>query len=202
MDVFAQLDFYISINATRRVSFTYQWCLQPASKGELLWNIASLTESLTNGMEYSLFCYAGLKQICSWQQLLRIKNKSCFSVMGWTVCSKHMLNIYIWPCVCVCVLVTQSCPTLCNPQERSLPGFSVHVILQARILERIAIFFSRGSSWPRYQTLVSWITGRFCTIWAIRKYYIWPSLGIESLQMMKSRWDHENGSQSSMIVSL
>jgi len=65
VDVFAQLDFYISINATRRVFFTYQQCLQPASKGELLWNIASLTESLTNGMEYSLLCYAGLKQICS-----------------------------------------------------------------------------------------------------------------------------------------
>ena len=44
------------------------------------------------------------------------------------------------------VLVTQSCPTLCNPTDYSPPGFSVHGILQARILEWIAISFSRGTS--------------------------------------------------------
>ena len=44
----------------------------------------------------------------------------------------------IFPFVCVCVLVTQSCPTLCNPTDCSPPGFSVHGILQARILEWIA----------------------------------------------------------------
>ena len=46
------------------------------------------------------------------------------------------------------VLVTQLCPTLCNPMDCSLPGSSVHGILQARILERVAISFSRGSSDP------------------------------------------------------
>ena len=45
----------------------------------------------------------------------------------------------------------------------SLPGSSVHGILQARILEWIAISFSRGSSWPRDQTRVSCITGSFFT---------------------------------------
>ena len=49
----------------------------------------------------------------------------------------------------VCVLVSQSCPTLCNPMDCSLPGSSIHGILQARILEWIAISFSRGSSQPR-----------------------------------------------------
>ena len=44
------------------------------------------------------------------------------------------------------VLVTQSCPTLCNPMDCSPPGFSVHGILQARILKWAAISFSRGSS--------------------------------------------------------
>ena len=44
------------------------------------------------------------------------------------------------------VLVAQSCPTLCNPMDYSLPGSSVHGILQARILEWVAIPFSRGSS--------------------------------------------------------
>ena len=42
----------------------------------------------------------------------------------------------------VCVLVTQSCPTLCNPMDCSLPGSSVHGISQARIKEWVAIFSS------------------------------------------------------------
>ena len=50
--------------------------------------------------------------------------------------------------------VAQSCPTLCDPVDCSPPGFSVHGILQARILEWIAISFSRGSSWPRNRTQV------------------------------------------------
>ena len=44
-------------------------------------------------------------------------------------------------CVCVCVLVTQSCPTLCDLMDCSLPGSSVHGILQARILEWVDISF-------------------------------------------------------------
>ena len=50
-------------------------------------------------------------------------------------------------CVCVCVWVTQSYPTLWNPMDCSLPGSSVHGILQARLLKWIAIPFSRGSFW-------------------------------------------------------
>jgi len=45
--------------------------------------------------------------------------------------------------------VAQSCLTLCNPVNCSLPGSSVHGILQARVLEWVAISFSRGSSRPR-----------------------------------------------------
>ena len=48
-----------------------------------------------------------------------------------------------------CCLVAQSCPTLCSPVDDSPPGSSVPGILQARILEWAAIFFSRGSSQPR-----------------------------------------------------
>ena len=50
--------------------------------------------------------------------------------------------------------LTQSCPTLGDPMDGSLPGSEVHGIFQARILEWAAIFFSRGSSQPRDQTLV------------------------------------------------
>ena len=45
-------------------------------------------------------------------------------------------------CVCVCVIVTQSCLTLCDPMDCSQPGSSVHGILQARILEWVAMPFS------------------------------------------------------------
>ena len=61
--------------------------------------------------------------------------------------------------LCYCCLVTKSCLTLCNPRDCSPLGSSVHGILQARILEWIAISFSRGSSHPRDWTRVS-CTGR------------------------------------------
>ena len=56
--------------------------------------------------------------------------------------------------------VAQSCPTLSDPVDCSLPRFSVHGILQARILEWVTISFSRGSSRPRDRTWVSHIEGR------------------------------------------
>ena len=55
-------------------------------------------------------------------------------------------------------VVAQSCPTLCDPMDHSLPGSSVYEILQARILEWVAIPFSRGSSQPRDQTCDSYIS--------------------------------------------
>ena len=62
------------------------------------------------------------------------------------------------------VLVTQFCLTLCDPMTYGLLGSSVLGILQARILEWVAIFSSRGSSQPRGQTQISCIAGRFFTI--------------------------------------
>ena len=56
--------------------------------------------------------------------------------------------------------VAQSCLTLCDPVDCSPPGFSVHGILQARILKWVTISFSRGSSQPRDRTQVSRIGGR------------------------------------------
>ena len=65
--------------------------------------------------------------------------------------------------------VAQSCPTLYDPMDCSPPGASVHGILQARILEGVAIPLSRGFSWPRDRTQVSCIAGRFFTVWATRE---------------------------------
>ena len=65
--------------------------------------------------------------------------------------------------MCCCCLVARSCPTLCDPLDCSLPGSSVHGILQARILDWVAVPSSRGSSQPRDQTWVSGIAGRLLT---------------------------------------
>ena len=60
-----------------------------------------------------------------------------------------------------CKLLMQSCLTLCHPMDYSSPSSSVHGILQARILEWVAIPFSRRSSRPRDQIWVSHIVARF-----------------------------------------
>ena len=69
-------------------------------------------------------------------------------------------------------LVTQLCPTLCNPMDYSLSDSSVHGISQARILEWLTISFSRGSSWLRDWTCTSCIScigRRILYHWATRE---------------------------------
>ena len=65
--------------------------------------------------------------------------------------------------------------------DYSLPGSSVHGIFQARVLEWVAISFSRGSSRPRDQTQVSRIAGRHFTLWATRE------AGLGSSRLIKQR---------------
>ena len=77
----------------------------------------------------------------------------------------HM-HIYIYS---VSVTVIQTSSTVCDPMDCSPAGSSVHGIPQARILERVAIPFSRGSSQLRDRTKVSCTAGRFFTIWATRE---------------------------------
>ena len=66
------------------------------------------------------------------------------------------------------MLIAQLCLTLWDPTDYSPPGSSVHRILQARILEWVAIPFSRGSSHPRDQTRVSHTADRFFAVWATK----------------------------------
>ena len=76
-----------------------------------------------------------------------------------------MYKLSFWPQVVTAHLL-QSCLTLCDPMDCSPPGSFVHGILQARILEWVAMPFSRGSSPPKDGTQVSCvfcITGRFFT---------------------------------------
>ena len=71
--------------------------------------------------------------------------------------------------------VAQLCPTLSNPMDCSLSCSSVHGIFQARVLEWVAISFSRGSFRPRNRTWVSCIAGRCFTVWATREALTSPT---------------------------
>ena len=68
-----------------------------------------------------------------------------------------------------CCLVAKSCLTLCHPMDCSPPGYSIHGISQARILEWVAISFSKGSSWPRDWTFISCIGRQVPYHWATRE---------------------------------
>ena len=89
------------------------------------------------------------------------------------------------------VLVAQSCPTLCDPVDCSPPGSSVHGILQARMLEWVAVPFSRGSSQPRGQAPIFCIAGRFFTIWATK----------EECERRKHNWQAELGYPQALLAS-
>ena len=79
-----------------------------------------------------------------------------------------ILGEYWKACVCMC-LVAQLCPTLCDPMDCSPPASSVHGILQARILEWVAMPSSKVSSQSRDGTQVSFIAGGLFTVWATRE---------------------------------
>ena len=92
----------------------------------------------------------------------------CLALFFFSVClSGHCINSilyflfdvlffhWIHANKCVCAKSLQSCLTLCDPIDCSLPGSSVYGILQARILELVAISFSRGPSPPRDRTSIS-----------------------------------------------
>ena len=98
--------------------------------------------------------------------LLTVDASNCiFSILSSGLCCQPCL------CVCVCICVhAHTCtllhPVLCDPMDYSPLGPSIQGILQARILEWVAIPFSRVSLQPKDWTQVSRIAGRFFTIWA------------------------------------
>ena len=84
-------------------------------------------------------------------------------------------TMHMGECIFVCdlYLVAQSCPTLCHLMDYSPPGSSVHGIIQASILEWVAMPSSKGSSQPKDPTQVSHIAGEFFTVWATREVHIY-----------------------------
>ena len=99
------------------------------------------------------------------------------SIYAWIVSTFYLLwTILLW--IKKWSEVTQSCPTLCDPVDCSPPGSSIHGILQARILEWVAISFFRRSSWPKDQTQISHIAGRHFNLWATREACVQIPLSI------------------------
>ena len=84
------------------------------------------------------------------------------------ISSQHPITLYSHMFITICS-DAQLCPTLCNPTDCSPPGSSVQGLLQARILDWVAISFSRGSSLFRDQTWVSCIASGFFANWATRE---------------------------------
>ena len=97
--------------------------------------------------------------------------QSCLTLCNPMACSIPGFPAHIYNGILSGSVVAQLCPTLCDPMDCSPSGSSVHGILQARILEWVAISFSRGSSRPWDQTWVFCITSRCFTLWATREEY-------------------------------
>ena len=102
--------------------------------------------------------------------------------------SHNLFYVCWWRC-----LVTKLCLTLCDPMDCSLPGSSVHGILQARIMERVTISFSRGSSRSRDRTHVSCIGKWFPYHWATREAPRFPRLLTDEQTGLPTSGPHHGG---------
>ena len=100
----------------------------------------------------------------SWQANSQWGHKESHTAEQLTLSVSYIcVCVCVCACICMCAHLLPSCPTLCITMDCSLPNFSVHGILQARILEWIAMSSSRGSSHPSDQIHIFCIAGRFCT---------------------------------------
>ena len=99
----------------------------------------------------------------------------------------------------MCLSSAQSCLTLCNPMNYSLAGSSARGILQARILEWIAIPFSRGSSRPGNQTWISCIADRFFTTEPLGKPNSQATLGHFCWLMLVRSGDQNHAFRKSVL---
>ena len=111
--------------------------------------------------------------------LTLLQTQACFVIPVTTSCASNTREIWCQPPDLHFFIeeseseseVAQSCPTLCDPMDCSLPGSSLHGILQARVLIWVSISFSRESSQPKDQTWVSCIPGKCFNLWATRVAY-------------------------------
>ena len=119
--------------------------------------------------------------------LKRIKAKQDWELKPIFICGKTM-PITCYLCMCS---VTQSCPTLCDPMDCSLPSSSVHGTFQARILKWFAISFSRGSSPCRDWNCISQVSCRQIVYrWVKGKPITCHKWKVKSLSPVRSLQSH------------
>ena len=131
----------------------------PQKSWPLATRILPQSQAVTYYVPASCSCSLGLP-LRFWHQWF------CAIPVSSPLCRSPCVIPWVWLSTWPCVLLTQSCPTLCYPLDCSLPGSSVHGISQARIPEWAAISFSRD--WTSISR-VSCITGGFftCRTWGI-----------------------------------
>ena len=111
-----------------------------------MWKCESISCSIVS---YSLWPHGPTRLLCSWDSPSKNSGVACHSLLQ---------GIFLTQGACLPAKSLQSHPTLCDPMDCSSPGFSVHGILQARILEWVPMPSSRGSSQPMDQALVCYVS--------------------------------------------
>jgi len=138
---------------------------------------AALRDSSRSIQWTSLSLQLSAIRICLWENYASLKKEQAERSRG---NNRNILHRHEWKKGKV--KVAQSCPTLCDPMD-----YTVHEILQARILEWVAMPFSRGSSQSRDRTQVSDIVGRFFTSCATREV-LRTKPGIVCVYRSPHRW--------------
>ena len=128
--------------------------LRPKQKVFAFWSRMVTENTVGHGgtVCYSMFTFSPLGPSTDYKE----GSRSFLHCTDLGVLSYQLWGLWGWKFyLCICAKSPQSCPTLCDPMDCSPPGSSVRGILQARILEWVAMPFSRGSSQPRDQIYVS-----------------------------------------------
>ena len=144
------------LHGARHLNFCYWGYLWLKAMEDSLWVIRKFSSCPCHpgSGEYYLLLTVESEGIKEDKSLVVIPQLNACSMYRSYVCWKKKVKVKL----------TQSCPTLFDPMD-----YTVHGILQARILEWVAIPFSRGSSQPRDWTQVSLIASEFFTSWATRE---------------------------------
>ena len=138
---------------------------------------------------------------CHWREIFKKYFGKQKLVLGFTLRVRESKDLKFtsrflaWPNDRYVCLVAQFCLTLCNPMDCNLPGSSVHGVFQARILEWVAIPFSRGFSGPRDRTHVSCFAGGFFTTSATRE----AQIGNDIIYWEEKIWMNVNRSEQKKL---